>query len=90
MDFETRLKFSQDGIRKVTEIFDRDYKEYQHKSWKQSGNTIRKAYMTDLLQAVIESGNRVKAMKFRNGWIELDTNEDYENVIRWKENGNFK
>ena len=43
--------------------------------------------MTDLLQAVIESGNHVKAVKFRNGWIEFDTNEDYETTVKWVENG---
>lgn len=35
-----------------------------------------KAYMTDLLNAVIESGKSVKAERFHNGWIEFDTNED--------------
>lgn len=39
--------------------------------------------MTDLLQAVIESGNHVKAVRFRNGWIEFDTNEDYETAVKW-------
>lgn len=81
------LKFSEKGLRKVTEILDRDYEAYRDKSWKQSGKTIRKAYMTDLLQAVIESGEHVKAVKFRNGWIEFDTNEDYETALKWEETG---
>ena len=37
--------------------------------------------MTDLLNAIIESGREVKAVHFCNGWIEFDTNEDYENAI---------
>ena len=41
----------------MVEIFARDYEAYRDKPWKQSGKTIRKAYMTDLLQAVIESGS---------------------------------
>lgn len=77
------LKFSKEGLAKVVEILDRDYEVYQDKPWKQSGKTIRKAYMTDLLQAVIESGNHVRAVKFRNGWIEFDTNEDYETAVKW-------
>lgn len=81
------LKFSQKGLAKITEIFDRDYEEYKDRPWKQSGKTIRKAYMTDLLQAVIESGSQVKAVKFSNGWIEFDTNEDYETAVRWVGNG---
>ena len=43
--------------------------------------------MTDLLQAVIESGTPVKAVKFKNGWIEFDTNEDYETAIKWEDTG---
>lgn len=81
------LKFSKEGLAKVVEILDRDYEVYRDKPWKQSGKTIRKAYMTDLLQAVIESGNYVRAVKFRNGWIEFDTNEDYETAVKWLRSG---
>lgn len=81
------LKFSKKGLKIITEIFDRDYKVYQNQPWKQSGKTIRKAYMTDLLQAVIEDREYVRAVRFRNGWIEFDTNEDYETAVRWAENG---
>ena len=41
--------------------------------------------MTDLLNAIIESGKSVQAVKFENGWIEFDTNEDYENACSWAE-----
>lgn len=51
---------------------------------------MRKAYMTDLLQAIIESGYPVKAEIFRNGWIEFDTNEDYENACKWAEDGSIE
>lgn len=68
----------------------RDYEAYQDRPWKQSGKTIRKAYMTDLLQAVIESGNSVRAVRFNNGLIEFDTNEDYETAVKWAENGTLE
>lgn len=84
------LRFSKKGLEKMMHIFDRDYGAYQDKPWKQSGKTIRKAYMTDLLQAVIESGSYVRAVKFRNGWIEFDTNEDYETALRWMEEGTLE
>lgn len=84
------LKFSQNGLKTIENIFERDYEIYKDKPWKQSGKTIRKAYMTDLLQAVIESGNNVKAVKFRNGWIEFDTNEDYETAVKWVEEGTLE
>ena len=65
------------------------YADFEDKPWQQSGKTVRKAYMTDLLQAIIESGQPVKAEKFHNGWIEFDTNEDYENACRWVEDGSI-
>ena len=43
--------------------------------------------MTDLLNALIENGETVKAVRFKNGWIEFDTNEDYEKAIEWYDNG---
>ena len=61
-----------------------------HRPWQQSGKTVRKAYMTDLLNAVIESGREVKAVRFQHGWIEFDTNEDYEKACRWVEDGTIR
>jgi NDP-sugar pyrophosphorylase family protein len=43
--------------------------------------------MTDLLNAIIESGRQVKAVHFNNGWIEFDTNEDYEKATEWAKDG---
>ncbi len=84
------LKFSKLGLQKIVDILNKDYEEYLDKPWKQSGKTIRKAYMTDLIQAVIEAGNSVKAVRFNNGWIEFDTNEDYETAIKWLKDGTIR
>ncbi len=79
------LKFSADGLKFIQETMEAAYKD-EDKPWQQSGKTVRKAYMTDLLNAIIESGKEVKAVHFNNGWIEFDTNEDYENAIEWVKN----
>lgn len=81
------IKFSKSGLRLITEILAEAYKFFLDKPWQQSGKTVRKAYMTDLLNALIESGQKVKAVRFDNGWIEFDTNEDYENACTWSKNG---
>lgn len=81
------LKFSSSGLKKIINIWDKDYIEYLNKPWQQSGKTIRKSYMTDLLNALIEEGNDITAVKFANGWIEFDTNEDYEKACKWVEDG---
>lgn len=79
------LKFSKEGLKYIVEIVEDAYQNFQDKPWQQSGKTIRKAYMTDLLQAIISSGKAVRAERFCHGWIEFDTNEDYENACRWVE-----
>lgn len=84
------LKFSKAGLEHIQAIMNTAYAEYEDKPWQQSGKPVRKAYMTDLLQAVIESGRSVKAERFCNGWIEFDTNEDYENACRWVEDGSIE
>lgn len=84
------LKFSVQGLRYILEIMEKAYAEFQDRGWQQSGKPVRKAYMTDLLNAVIESGYSVKAEQFQNGWIEFDTNEDYENACKWVEDGSIR
>ena len=78
------LKFIQKTMRDAHENFAKD------EPWQQSGKPVSKAYMTDLLNAIIESGREVKAIHFNNGWIEFDTNEDYENAMKWVTNGEIE
>ena len=83
------LKFSPDGLKHMEDILEEAYRKYQDKPWQQSGKPVRKAYMTDLLNAVIQTGRLVKANIFQNGWIEFDTNEDYENAVQWVQDGSI-
>lgn len=84
------LKFSKGGLKIVEDILNEAYKNFIDKPWQQSGKTVKKAYMTDLLNAIIESGKHVKAIRFNNGWIEFDTNEDYENACQWLKDGSIR
>ena len=84
------LKFSKNGLDFIQETMEKAYKTYGDKPWQQSGKPVRKAYMTDLLNAIIESGRKVKAVHFKNGWIEFDTNDDYENAIEWVKKDSLK
>lgn len=81
------IKFSKKGLEAVCEIMENAYKNFDEKPWQQSGKTPKKAYMTDLLNAIIESEREVKAVRFRGGWIEFDTNEDYEKAMEWDKEG---
>ena len=84
------LKFSKAGMDYIQEIMDFAHKNFEDKPWQQSGKVVKKAYMTDLLNAIIESGKDVKAVHFNNGWVEFDTNEDYETAIEWVKDGSIK
>lgn len=81
------LKFSRQGLEYIKEILDEAKKTLGDKPWQQSGKPVRQAYMTDLLNAVIESGRKVQAVRFRHGWLEFDTNEDYEKAMAWEREG---
>jgi choline kinase len=64
------LKFSYRGLSIIKDIY------YSSDKWKT-------AYMTDLLQEIINRGYDVTPMGFSGGWIEFDTKEDYENNLDW-------
>lgn len=83
------LRFSKEGLCTVVKTMENAYKEFEDKPWQQSGKTVRKAYMTDLLNSLIETGFKIKAIRFSHGWIEFDTNEDYERALQWVENGHI-
>lgn len=83
------LKFSKKALEEIVSILKEAYFEYEDKPWQQSGKVIRKAYMTDLLNAIIQLQGSVKAVHFQNGWIEFDTNEDYEKACQWLKDGSI-
>lgn len=81
------LKFSKSGLDYIQKVMDEAHANFADKPWQQSGKPAYKAYMTDLLNAIIESGKSVKAVHFNNGWVEFDTNEDYETACKWVADG---
>lgn len=84
------LKFSRQGLKTMEEIYDDVRRSLWNLPWQRSGNVFQKAYMTDLIQEIIDRGYVVKAMSIRNGWIELDTVEDYDKARVWFSDGTLK
>ncbi|MFT4308209.1 MAG: NTP transferase domain-containing protein [Candidatus Woesearchaeota archaeon] len=76
------IKFSASGIEVLKDTYD------AHKNhvgpWLGSPS-FKKAYMTSMLQAIIDSGFDVKPITISRGWLEFDTVEDYERANRWAE-----
>ena len=78
------IKFSRQGVLKLKEIYQENKKKYYflNEPWLRS-KSFKKAYMTCMLQAIINSGQRVEPIVIRRGWLEFDTVEDYEKYMLW-------
>jgi choline kinase len=48
---------------------------------------FEKSFMTDLLYGLIKKGIKLKSIPIQNGWLELDTKNDYEIYNVMKKNG---
>ena len=70
------MKFSTAGV----EDLRRAFHEARVKGWVH-GKLPEKAYMTDLLQTMVESGYRVQSVPVRGDWVEVDTVRDLESAI---------
>ena len=73
------MKFQNSGIEFLKDF----YKKAKAKS-KKGVNLLNpsipfeQSYMTDLLQALIKEGCKIKAVPIKNGWLELDSFNDYQ------------
>lgn len=72
------LKFSKNGLSIVKNMYDVAIKRCDGKCWGDIPRPPQKAYMTDLFQTLISGGETVTASLVKGGWIEFDTNNDYE------------
>lgn len=70
------MKFSAGGAQKLRDTFGK-----AKKSGILNGKTPESAYMTDLLQAIIDDGVEVDSVKIHGGWIEVDTIEDLQSRV---------
>lgn len=85
------IKFSKKGLEKLKEVYHKNKGLYSGKDepWLRS-KSFKKAYMTCLLQALINAGQKVEPIIIRRGWLEFDTVEDYEKYNKWLEEGSLK
>ena len=74
------MKFQNEGLKIMKEF----YNEMRNQA-KESGNNplnpnipFKKSYMTDFIRGLIVNGHKIKAIPIENGWLELDTYQDYK------------
>jgi phosphoenolpyruvate phosphomutase len=82
------IKFSKSILPKMEEVYDLAKRDFWEKPWYAS-KSFKKAYMTDFIQSLIDEGLDVKAIKVDRGWFEFDTVKDYEQAIKWAEEGSL-
>lgn len=85
------IKFSKKGVQILKKVYHKNKSKYfdSNKPWMRS-KSFKKAYMTCMLQAIIDEGFRVDPIVVSRGWIEFDTVEDYEKADEWLKNGILK
>ena len=79
------IRFSALGISRAIELHGR--KRSRDEGWIQSGKPLVRGYMTDLLHELMLSGEDVRPVITRGGWMEFDTIEDYKKALAMSESG---
>jgi len=70
------MKFSTNGIQMLKKVF-HDAKS----AGSLRGKPVENAYMTDLLQEMIDLNYRLEAVPVHGGWVEVDTVDDLESTV---------
>lgn len=83
------LKFSLKGILLAKSIYETAIKNCNNEKWGNIPRSPQKAYMTDLFQTLISNGECVMASLVKGGWVEFDTNQDYEFLSALSSNGDL-
>ncbi|MFZ5902754.1 MAG: NTP transferase domain-containing protein [Chloroflexota bacterium] len=76
------IKLSASGSKVFREKYHVARSRYSSKEWLR-GRIFEKAYMTDFLQYLIDERINLQAVPIEHGWLEFDTEEDYEKVQDW-------
>ena len=80
------------GMLKCTKRGTEIFKEYFHKAKTEffgkpfiRAKTFDVAYLTDMIQYLVNSGVKVKCVTIERGWIEIDTLQDFEKASEFLE-----
>ena len=75
------IKLNKNGSKVFYDNFYKYKKKYNNKKF-QRASIFRKAYLTDMLQELIDNDIKINCLKIKQGWREIDTIEDYENYLK--------
>ena len=83
-EFIGMLKLISKGPDMLKKTYHASREKYQNGSF-QKAKTFSQAYLTDIIQEMVDNSIRVHCVKVNNGWQEIDTPEDFENAIQKNE-----
>ena len=83
-EFIGMLKFSARGAEIFKKHFHRSKKLYWDQPF-QRAKTFQKAYITDMIQEMVDLGVGVHCVIIERGWKEIDTEEDYQKALNYFE-----
>ena len=79
-EFIGMIKLNNRGAEIFKEQFYRVKKSYWNKPF-QRAKTFQKAYLTDMIQELVDIGVKVHCVIIERGWKEIDTVEDYQKAL---------
>ena len=80
-EFIGMIKLNNRGCEIFKKNFHRVKKLYWNKPFQRAA-TFQKAYLTDMIQELVDIGVKVHCVIIERGWKEIDTVEDYQKALR--------
>jgi L-glutamine-phosphate cytidylyltransferase len=84
-EFIGMLKLCGEGADTLKRFYHESRKKYQGGPF-QKAVTFSQAYLTDIIQELVDNSVEVSCVKICNGWKEIDTVEDYKNAAEFYKN----
>ena len=75
------MRLTRAGNQHFWEVFDDLDAKLDQEAPFQRASHWRMAYITDLLQELVDRGEPVHCTLIQGGWLEIDTTEDYEAAL---------
>ena len=80
-EFIGMIKLNNRGTEIFKQNFHRSKKLYWDKPF-QRAKIFQKAYLTDMIQELVDIGIKVHCVIIERGWKEIDTVEDYQKALK--------
>jgi len=84
-EFIGLAKFSKKGTEILKKEYHRVLNEFKNRPF-QKASSLKKAYLTDMIQELIDKGHSISNVDIQGNWMEIDTDEDLRKAeINWRD-----